>query len=228
MVLGKPVTAPFPRAPEGMAAGRPAASAAPSEARAPGSLPAPRHPDVVRDPSLRWVLRRLRACTPGLACRTGTERRRRTVAPAAPGASRRSGQTRAVPCPRGGGALFSVRGVAAQPGGTTAEKGQVLPVQPGDKEGQPRIIEKEIGGCPPPLFPPINEYLVGALSRGRCVKSYHGGHGEKGGRVHQRRSQRREEKPAGAARPGEIGAPASQACRSLYGAWEMRAHAVAY
>ena len=137
MVLGKPVTTPFPRAPEGMAAGRPAASAAPSEVRAPGSLPAPRHPDVVRDPSLRWVLRRLRACTPGLACRTGTERRRRTVAPAAPGASRRPGQTRAVSCPRGGGALFSVRGVAAQLGGRTAEIGQVLPVQPGRRPPVP-------------------------------------------------------------------------------------------
>ena len=141
MGLGKPVTTPFPRAPEGMAAGRPAASAAPSEARAPGSLPAPRHPDVVRDPSLRWVLRRLRACTPGLACRTGTERRRRTVAPAAPGASRRSGQTRAVPWPRGGGALFSVRGVAAQPGGRTAEIGQVLPVQPGRRRG-PAVLAR--------------------------------------------------------------------------------------
>ena len=64
MVLGKLVTALFLHAPEGMAAGGPAASAAPSEARAPGSLPAPRHPPTVRDPSLRWVLRRLSACAP--------------------------------------------------------------------------------------------------------------------------------------------------------------------
>ena len=49
MVLGKPVIAPFPRAPEGIAAGRSAGAAGPFEACAPGSLPAPRHSDVVRD-----------------------------------------------------------------------------------------------------------------------------------------------------------------------------------
>ena len=172
MVLGKPVTAPFPHAPEGMAAGRLAASAAPSEARAPGSLPAPRHPDTVRVslPSVGSPASPRLHPRPGLPDGDGAPpgnraaRRPRGVASFRPDARR--------PMFAGRRDSFSRGGVPLNPGDDRRDWAPINPpVRPrrrgshhGDHGGHGEGTATE---CP-----------VGALTRARFAKSHDGDHEE--------------------------------------------------
>ncbi len=165
MALGKPVTAPFPHARAGLAAGRRAAPGAPLAASAPCPRPAPGPPHIVREPSFGWVLRRLRACAPrpglpgggGAPPENRAPRRPRGVASSRPHARRPMSPGRRGSFSPEGGFLATRGDDRREPAGTPRPAG---PLRRSGRPGSVSLSTIGLGGCAPCPPPP-----GGALSR---------------------------------------------------------------